>query len=130
LDPNIHSITDIASVSHDPDIPRAVAPESPRAGTTLNVAGEYSKGVLFMKLCIVCALPTAPVLSGVWKTCGSMRMVTTSLLIRKVQRDSLCVDNNLFGVSSQVTVSGVLVFGQIFAALSPGNGGLQVGRAN
>jgi len=40
------------------------------------------------------------------------------------------VDNNLFGVSGQVTVSGVLVFGQIFAALSPGNGGLQVGRAN
>jgi hypothetical protein len=31
------------------------------------------------------------------------------------------VDNNLFGVSCQVTASGVLVFGQIFGALSTGN---------
>jgi hypothetical protein len=82
-----------------------------------------------MKLCIVCAYPTTPVLSGVWKTCGSMRRVTTSLLIKKVQRDSLCVDNNLFGVSGQVAVSGVLVFGQIFTALSTGNGGRQVSQA-
>jgi hypothetical protein len=82
-----------------------------------------------MKLCIACAYPATPVLSGVWKTCGSMRRVTTSLLIRKVQRDRLCVDNNLFGVSGQVTVSGVLVFGQIFATLSTGNDVRQVSRA-
>jgi hypothetical protein len=57
-----------------------------------------------------------------------MRRVTASLLIRKVQRVGLCVDNNLFGVSAQVTVSGVLVFGQIFAALSTGNSGRQVSQ--
>jgi hypothetical protein len=33
------------------------------------------------------------------------------------------VDKNLYGVSPQVTAPGVLAFGQIFAALSPGNGG-------
>jgi hypothetical protein len=37
------------------------------------------------------------------------------------------VDNNLFGVSGQVTVSGVLVFSQIFAALRPGKGAIAVG---
>jgi hypothetical protein len=95
---------------------------SPCAGTTLNVAGEYSKGVLFMKLCIACAYLWTAVLSGLWRTCGSMRSGTTSLLIRTVQRDTYGVDNNLFGVSVQVTASGVLVFGQIFAALSAGNG--------
>jgi hypothetical protein len=102
---------------------------SPRAGTTVNVAGEYSKGVLFMELCIACAYPSTPVLSGLWKTCGSIRSVTTSLLIRTVQRDTYRVDNNLFGVSAQVTASGVLVFGQIFAALSSGNGGCPGGPA-
>jgi hypothetical protein len=51
-----------------------------------------------------------------------MRGVTTSLLINAIQRDTYCVDNNLFGVSGQVTASGVLVFGQIFDALSAGNG--------
>jgi len=70
---------------------------------TLNVAGKYSKGVVFMKLCIACAYPSTPVLSGVWKTCGSMRGVTTSLLINVPRRASFCVDNNLFGVSGQVT---------------------------
>jgi len=33
------------------------------------------------------------------------------------------VDKNLFGVSAQVTVPGVLAFGQILAELRAGNGG-------
>ena len=75
-----------------------------------------------MKLCIVCAYPSTPVLSGVWKTCGSIRGVMASLQIRVVQRETFGVDKNLFGVSGQVTASGVLAFSQIFAALRAGNG--------
>jgi hypothetical protein len=46
----------------------------------------------------------------------------SSLQIRVVQRETFCVDKNLFGVSGQVTASGVLAFSQIFAALRAGNG--------
>jgi hypothetical protein len=35
-------------------------------------------------------------------------------------RRTFGVENNLFGVSGQVTAPGVLAFGQIFAALRPG----------
>lgn len=94
-----------------------------RAGTTLDVAGECPKGALFMNLCMACAYPATPVLNGVWKTCGSIRGVMASLQIRAIQRDACSVDKNLYGVSPQVTAPGVLAFGQIFAALSPGNGG-------
>ncbi len=52
-----------------------------------------------------------------------MRVVATSLLINAVQRHPYCVDNNLPGVSGQVTASGVLVFAEIFGELSLGNGG-------
>ncbi|SOJ52534.1 hypothetical protein MSIMFB_00050 [Mycobacterium simulans] len=69
-----------------------------------------------MKLCIVCAYPSTPVLSGVWRTCGLMRSVTTSLLLIVVQREKFDVDKNLFGVSGQVTAPGVLVFPEIFLA--------------
>jgi hypothetical protein len=41
-----------------------------------------------------------------------------------VQRPTFGVDNNLYGVSGQVTASGVLAFGHIFAALSAGYGHL------
>ncbi len=75
-----------------------------------------------MELCIVCAYPSTPVLSGVWRTCGLIRGVLTSLQIRVVQREAFGVDKNLFGVSGQVTASGVLAFGQIFATLRAGNG--------
>jgi hypothetical protein len=88
---------------------------------TVNVAGEYSKGLLFMKLCIVCAYPSTPVLRGVWRTCGSIRGVLTSLQMKAVPRQTFDVENNLFGVSGQVTASGVLAFSQIFAALRAGN---------
>jgi hypothetical protein len=94
----------------------------PRAGTTVNVAGEYSKGVLFMELCIVCAYPSTLVLRGVWRTCGLIRGVLTSLQLKAIQREIIGVDKNLSGVSGQVTASGVLAFGQIFAALRAGNG--------
>ena len=73
-----------------------------------------------MKLCIVCAYPSTPVLSGVWRTCGLIRGALTSLQIRVVQRPAFGVDKNLFGVSGQVTASGVLAFSQIFAALRAG----------
>ncbi|VAZ70320.1 hypothetical protein LAUMK4_05531 [Mycobacterium persicum] len=75
-----------------------------------------------MKLCMVCAYPLTPVLNGVCKTCGSMRVVPTSLQITAIQRHTYCVDNNLLGVSVQVTASGVLVFAEIFSELSLGNG--------
>jgi hypothetical protein len=89
---------------------------------TVNVAGGYSKGLLFMKLCIACAYPLTPVLSGVWRTCGLIGGVLTSLLLKAIQRETIGVDNNLSGVSGQVTASGVLAFSQIFAALRAGNG--------
>jgi hypothetical protein len=63
------------------------------------------------------------VLSGVWRTCGLIRDALTSLQIRVVHRPAFGVDQNLFGVSGQVTASGVLAFGHIFAALSAGYGG-------
>ncbi|VAZ87440.1 hypothetical protein LAUMK35_00220 [Mycobacterium pseudokansasii] len=71
---------------------------------------------------MVCAYPLTPVLNGVCKTCGSMRAVAISLQINAVQRHTYCVDNNLPGVSGQVTASGVLVFAEIFGELSLGNG--------
>jgi hypothetical protein len=37
-------------------------------------------------------------------------------------RRTFGVENNLFGVSGQVTAPGVLAFGQIFAALRAGKG--------
>lgn len=46
--------------------------------------------------------------------------VTTSLLLTAIQRDAVCVDKNLFGVSSQVTAPGVLAFRHIFLTLRPG----------
>jgi hypothetical protein len=87
---------------------------------TVNVAGEYLKGSLFITLCIVCAYPSTPVLSGVWRTCGLIPGILTSLQIRAVQHRTIGVDKNLFGVSSQVTASGVLAFSHIFATLSAG----------
>ncbi len=69
-----------------------------------------------MKLCIACAYPLTPVLRGVWRTCGSLRGVRTSLLLTAIQRQEIGVDKNCYGVSAQVIASGVLVFGQIFAA--------------
>lgn len=54
------------------------------------------------------------------ETCGSIRPVTTSLLLTAIQRDAVCVDKNLFGVSSQVTAPGVLAFRHIFLTLRPG----------
>jgi hypothetical protein len=74
-----------------------------------------------MKLCIVCAYPSTPVLSGVWRTCGLIRGVLTSLQLKAIQRETIGVDKNLSGVSGQVTASGVLAFSQIFAALRAGN---------
>jgi len=75
-----------------------------------------------MKLCIVCAYPSTPVLSGLWRTCGSRRGVITSMQINALTRRAFGVDKNLFGVSGQVTASGVLAFSQIFAALRAGKG--------
>jgi hypothetical protein len=92
----------------------------PGACTNVNVAGEYSKGPLFMKLCMVCAYPLTPVLNGVWRTCGLIRSTLTSLLLDASPRRTFGVENNLFGVSGQVTAPGVLAFGQIFAALRAG----------
>jgi hypothetical protein len=87
---------------------------------TVNVAGEYIKGLLFITLCIVCAYPSTPVLSGVWRTCGLIRDTATSLLLKAVHRVTSGVDKNLYGVSGQVTAPGVLAFGHIFAALRGG----------
>jgi hypothetical protein len=58
----------------------------------------------------------------VWRTCGLIRGVATSLQISVVQQRTFGVEKNLFGVSSQVTAPGVLAFGQIFAALRGGKG--------
>lgn len=69
-----------------------------------------------MKLCIVCAYPLTPVLRGVWRTCGSLWGLRTSLLLTAIQRHEISVDKNCYGVSAQVIAPGVLVFGQIFAA--------------
>src|SRR6516165_1322501 len=118
--PNIHSITDIQSISQGSDAVRSIAPISHRAGTTVNVAGEYLKGPLFITLCIVCAYPSTPVLSGLWRTCGLIRNTASSLLIRAVDTAAFGVDKNLSGVSGQVTAPGVLSFGGIFAALRGG----------
>lgn len=87
----------------------------------LDVAGEYSKCLLFMNLCIVCAYPLTPVVRGVWKTCGSRPTFYTSLQVTAIQRQTFSVDKNLFGVSGQVTASGVLVFAEIFPKLISGN---------
>ena len=73
-----------------------------------------------MKLCMVCAYPSTPVLSGVWRTCGSIRGVITSMQINALTRGDFGVEKNLFGVSGQVTAPGVLAFGQIFGALRAG----------
>jgi hypothetical protein len=62
------------------------------------------------------------VLSGVWRTCGLIPGILTSLQISVVQHRPIGVDKNLFGVSSQVTVSGVLAFSHIFTTLSAGYG--------
>ena len=87
---------------------------------TVNVAGEYIKGLLFITLCIVCAYPSTPVLSGVWRTCGLIGDSATLLLIKAVQPAAFGVDKNLYGVSGQVTAPGVLAFAHIFAALRGG----------
>jgi hypothetical protein len=79
-------------------------------------------GQLLVKLCIVCAYPSAQVLKGLWRTCGSLRGVATSLLLTAIQRDGFGVDKNLYGVSAQVIGSGVLVFGDIFVELIAGYG--------
>ena len=76
---------------------------------------------MFMKLCMVCAYPSTPVLNGVWRTCGLIQGGWTSVQIPAIQRHEFCVDKNLYGVSWQVTAPGVLPFGQIFAALRGGN---------
>ena len=73
-----------------------------------------------MKLCIVCAYPSTPVLSGVWRTCGLMHGVGTSVQIPAIQRHGFRVDKNLYGVSGQVTAPGVLAFLRVFPALRPG----------
>jgi hypothetical protein len=77
-----------------------------------------------MNLCMACAYPSTPVLNGLCRTCGLVRAAGTSLQINAIQRDTIDVDNNLYGVSPQVTDSGVLVFEGIFAALRQGKGGL------
>jgi hypothetical protein len=92
----------------------------PRASTNVNVAGAYTKGLLFMKLCMVCAYPSTPVLNGVWRTCGLIPSTSASPLMDASPRRTFGVENNLFGVSGQVTAPGVLAFGQIFAALRAG----------
>ena len=74
-----------------------------------------------MKLCIACAYPSTPVLSGVWRTCGLIRGVATSAQLSVIQSGAFCVDKNLFGVSAQVTAPGVLAFGEILTALRKGN---------
>jgi hypothetical protein len=87
---------------------------------TVSVAGESSKGVLLIDLWMVCAYPSTPVLSGLWRTCGLMRGLWTSLQMTAIQRHGIHVDKNLFGVSAQVTAPGVLAFGHIFAELRGG----------
>ena len=73
-----------------------------------------------MKLCIVCAYPSTPVLSGVWRTCGLMQRARTSVQIPAIQRHGIRVDKNLYGVSGQVTAPGVLAFRRVFPALRVG----------
>src|SRR6478752_5009103 len=73
-----------------------------------------------MKLCIVCAYPSTPVLSGVWRTCGLMQRARTSVQIPAIQRHGIRVDKNLYGVSGQVTAPGVLAFHRVFPALRVG----------
>lgn len=73
-----------------------------------------------MELCIVCAYPSTPVLSGVWRTCGLMQRARTSLQIPAIQRHEIRVDKNLYGVSGQVTAPGVLAFHRVFPALRAG----------
>ena len=73
-----------------------------------------------MKLCMVCAYPSTPVLNGVWRTCGLIRSALTSPQMDASPRRTFGVENNLFGVSGQVTAPGVLAFSQIFAALRAG----------
>jgi hypothetical protein len=76
-----------------------------------------------MKLCMVCAYPSTAVLNGVWRTCGLIGSALASLLMDASPRRTFGVENNLFGVSGQVTAPGVLAFGQIFAALQAGKDG-------
>ena len=52
-----------------------------------------------------------------------MQRASTSLQNRAIQRHKFGVDNNLYGVSGQVTAPGVLVINQIFGALQAGKGG-------
>lgn len=73
-----------------------------------------------MKLCIVCAYPSTPVLSGVCRTCGLMQRARTSVQIPAIERHEIRVDKNLYGVSGQVTAPGVLAFGGVFPALRAG----------
>jgi hypothetical protein len=68
----------------------------------------------------MCAYPMASVLSRVWKTCGSIPGFTPSPQLIAIQRHIFGVDNNLFGVSGQVKIPGVLAFGQIFGKLRTG----------
>lgn len=80
-----------------------------------------------MKLCIVCAYTSTPVLSGVWRTCGLKQRARTSVQIPAIQRHENHVDKNLYGVSGPVTVPGVLAFRHIFPALRAGNAGRSAG---
>ncbi len=75
-----------------------------------------------MKLWMECAYPSTLVLNGVWRTCGSIQGVFTSMQINALTRSDFCVEKNLFGVSGQVTAPGVLAFSQVFAALRAGKG--------
>ncbi|MCV6984115.1 hypothetical protein H7H78_01190 [Mycobacterium shinjukuense] len=54
------------------------------------------------------------VLSGMWKSCGLIRNVGASLQLTSMERDAIGVDNNLCGVSGQVTKPGVLDFPDVF----------------
>jgi len=81
-----------------------------------------------MKLWSACAYATTPVLSGLWKTCGLVPGVPPSLQINAVHSGIFGVEKNLFGVSREVTVPGVLAFGHIFAALRGGNAVCPEGR--
>src|SRR3979490_228193 len=116
---NIHSIADAEQRRPGPSHPRDKRVK-PRAGKTVSVAGQHLKGPLFIRLCIVCAYPSTPVLSGLWRTCGLKRGAATSLQIRVVHDQWIRVEKNLSGVSAQVTAPGVLAFGHIFAELRGG----------
>jgi hypothetical protein len=50
--------------------------------------------------------------------------------MKAVQRTTFGVDKNLYGVSRQVTVSGVLAFAHVFAALRGGKGDQRQNRLN